>query len=122
MKSFIFAITILSSVILCTILVAFYTNKITYDFEDTVDRKISNSPEEAIVGIEEVANKYQSIRPFLTLFMRENDVKDIEMYIEDIRSAAKENDSCAITEAKSRLMLHIYQLRRLSVFSMESIF
>ena len=122
MKTFIFAITILSSVILCTILVAFYTNKTMYDFEDTIDRKISNNPEEAIVGIEEVKNKYQSIRPFLTLFMRENDVKDIEMYIEDIRSAAKENDSYAITEAKSRLMLHIYQLRRLSVFSMESIF
>ena len=51
-----------------------------------------------------------------------DDMKEIEMYIEDIRSAAKEDERIAITEAKSRLKLHIYQLRRLSVFSMESVF
>ena len=122
MKSFIFAITILCSVILCTVLVALYTNKIMCDFDDTIDREISNNPEDVLIGIEEVAKEYQNIHPFLTLFMRENDVKEIEMYIEDIRSAAKDDDKRALTEAKSRLKLHIFQLRRLSVFSMESIF
>ena len=122
MKSFIFAITILCSVILCTVLVALYTNKIMCDFDDTIDREISNNPEDVLIGIEEVAKEYQNIHPFLTLFMRENDVKEIEMYIEDIRSAAKDDDKRALTEAKSRLKLHIFQLRRLSVFSRESIF
>ena len=122
MKSFIFSIVILSLIILCTILVAIHTDNILSDFEKTIESEISNNPEQTLLGIEKVASKYKSIKPFLTLFMRENDVKEIEMYIEDIRSAAKEDERIAITEAKSRLKLHIYQLRRLSVFSMESVF
>ena len=122
MKSFIFSIVILSLIILCTILIAIHTDKMLSDFEKTIESEISNNPEQTLLGIEKVASKYKSMKPFLTLFMRENDVKEIEMYIEDIRSAAKEDERIAITEAKSRLKLHIYQLRRLSVFSMESVF
>ena len=122
MKSFIFSIVILSLIILCTILIAIHTDKMLSDFEKTIESEISNNPEQTLLGIEKVASKYKSMKPFLTLFMRENDVKEIEMYIEDIRSAAKEDERFAITEAKSRLKLHIYQLRRLSVFSMESVF
>ena len=92
------------------------------NFENTIESEISSTPQESIAGIEKVETKYKNMKPFLTLFMRENDVKEIEMYIEDMRSAAKADDLPALTEAKSRLKLHIYQLRRLSVFSMESIF
>ena len=122
MKSFIFSLIILCLVIICTIFVAIYTDKMLSNFENTIESEISSTPQESIAGIEKVETKYKNMKPFLTLFMRENDVKEIEMYIEDMRSAAKADDLPALTEAKSRLKLHIYQLRRLSVFSMESIF
>jgi hypothetical protein len=49
-------------------------------------------------------------------------MRELEMYIEDIKSAALENDETALLSAKSRLKLHIEQLRRLSAFSFEAIF
>ena len=122
MKSLIFALIILCSVILSTVLVAVYTDIILSDFEQEVETRINNTPSEALVGIEAVSQKYKDIKPFLVLFMRESNVKEIEMYIEDIRSAAAEDDAAAITEAKNRLKLHTQQLRRLSAFSIEAIF
>ena len=122
MKSLICALIILCSVIISTVFVAVHTDRILSDFEKAIDENITDNSAEALSGIEQTENEYQSIKPFLILFMRENDVKEIEMYIEDMRSAAKEEDNAALTEAKSRLKLHIRQLRRLSAFSMEAIF
>ena len=67
-------------------------------------------------------DEYKRLKTYLIIFMHENDVKDIEMHISDIKSAAKSNDTAGVVTAKNRLRLHIRQLRRLSTFSIEAIF
>ena len=122
MKALICSLIILCSVILSTVLAASYTDVILSDFEEEIDTRITHSPSESLLGIEAIGEEYSRIKPFLILFMRENNIQEMEMYMEDIKSAAAEDDVAAITEAKNRLMLHIQQLRRLSAFSMEAIF
>jgi hypothetical protein len=54
--------------------------------------------------------------------MRCEDTESVEEYVADLKSAVKSRDDNGIIAAKSRLMLHIEQLRRLSVFNIEAIF
>ena len=115
------ALTILFSVITATVLVSIYTDKLLTDFIGVID-DIPDDSESIAAYADEVEQKYKNTKFFFILFMRENDVKETEMYIEDMRTAAQENDKTALWEAKNRLMLHIQQLRRLSAFSMEAIF
>jgi hypothetical protein len=122
LKALICSLIILCSVILSTVLAASYTDVILSDFEEAIDARITHSPSESLLGIEAIGEEYSRIKPFLIFFMRENNIQEMEMYMEDIKSAAAEDDVAAITEAKNRLMLHIQQLRRLSAFSMEAIF
>ena len=122
MKTLISALIILCFVILSTVLVAVYTDKLLTSFNNTIEEKISDDTDDTLYGINDLESEYKKIKPFLVLFIRGSDVKEIEMYIEDAKSAAKESEAAALAEAKSRLMLHIDQLRRLSIFSVEAIF
>lgn len=121
MKSLICALVILFSVILTTVLCSIYTDKFLADFSNEID-KVPDNLEYETQYIGDVEKRYKDIKLFLILFMRENDVKEIELYIEDIKTAANKNDATALAEAKGRLKLHIRQLRRLSAFSIEAIF
>lgn len=122
MKTLISALIILCFVILSTVLVAVYTDKLLTSFNNTIEEKISDDTGDTLYGINDLESEYKKLKPFLVLFIRGSDVKEIEMYIEDAKSAAKESEAAALTEAKNRLMLHIDQLRRLSIFSVEAIF
>ena len=122
MKTLISALIILCFVILSTVLVAVYTDKLLTSFNNTIEEKISIDTDDTLRGINDLESEYKKLKPFLVLFIRGSDVKEIEMYIEDAKSAAKESEAAALAEAKSRLMLHIDQLRRLSIFSVEAIF
>lgn len=121
MKAVICAIAILSFVIASTIFVAIYSNNILSDFSGTVNSCIQADTAEPS-NIEKVESKYIKLKPFLTLFMCECDINELEIYLEDAKSALTAKDGTAIAETKSRLLLHIEQLRRQSVFSMEAIF
>lgn len=122
MKTLISALIILCFVILSTVLIAVYTDKLLTSFNNTIEEKISDDTDDTLHGINDLESEYKKLKPFLVLFIRGSDVKEIEMYIEDAKSAAKESEAAALAEAKSRLMLHIDQLRRLSIFSVEAIF
>ncbi len=123
MKSLICASVILCLVIFSTVFVAIYTDIRLGELIATVDQAIpDNDPKAARLGAENVEDEYKRIKTYLILFIRENEVRDIEMHISDIKSAAMTDDVCGVTTAKNRLTLHIEQLRRLSVFSIEAIF
>ena len=122
MKTFVCAILLLCSVILSSISVAVYADRTLTDFAFTIEKELDQNTEDPYSGIREIEIKYSKLKPFLILFIRENDIQEIETHIVDIKSAVAENDHASITEAKSRLKLHIEQIRRLSVFSIEAIF
>ena len=122
MKTFVCAILLLCSVILSSISVAVYADRTLTDFALTIEKELDQNTEDPYSGIREIEVKYSKLKPFLILFIREDDIQEIETYIVDIKSAINENDRASLTEAKSRLKLHIEQIRRLSVFSIEAIF
>ena len=122
MKTFVCAILLLCSVILSSISVAVYADRTLTDFALTIEKELDQNTEDPYSGIREIEVKYSKLKPFLILFIREDDIQEIETYIVDIKSASNENDRASLTEAKSRLKLHIEQIRRLSVFSIEAIF
>ena len=118
MKAFISAASLFCLAIISTVLVAIYANKALTDFDAFIDESLEENP----TNISIIEEKYKDIKPFLILFMHEKDVKEMEMYIADIKNAVQKNNTTSLHEAKSRLKLHIKQLRRQSVFSIEAIF
>jgi hypothetical protein len=123
MKSLICSILILCFIIILTVFVAFYTDKRLESFIALVNEEIpSDDCADAYIGALKVEKEYEGIKTHLILFMRENEVRDIEMHISDIKSAAKADDLSSLIAAKSRLTLHMQQLRRLSTFGIEAIF
>ena len=121
MKSVIASVIILSCILLSVLWVAVYSRRILTELRDTVDELKENSSEAAL-QVDDIENHYRKIKPFLSLFACDSEAREVEMYIEDIKSAIAENDDDALLTAKSRLKLHIEQLRRLSGFSIEAIF
>ena len=121
MKSVIASVVILSCIISAVLWVGIYSNRILRELESAADELPKNEAEMTryVNGIE---MQYEKIKPFLSLFVCDSEAREIEMYIEDIKSAIAENDGEALLTAKSRLRLHVAQLRRLSGFSIEAIF
>ena len=120
MKSLIASAIILSAVILSVICAATYSVKALDRLGHAAER-VSLEIAEA-TGIEEVEKQYGKIKPFLSLFVCDSEAREAEGYIEDIKSASLSSDKEALLTAKSRLVLHIEQLRRLAGFSIEAIF
>ncbi len=118
MKILICAIIILCTVIFSTVFVAICSNKLLSDFSETVKA----IPNEEAVNINVIKSDYQKLKPFLILFMRDKDIEQTEIYIEDVINAAASDNKYELAAAKSRLQLHIEQLRRQSVFSIDAIF
>ena len=119
------ALGILVSLIASTILGAFFIDNSLKDFENSINEMIPDS-ENDITKIYEAALKieerYKKIEKFLMLFIYDDAINDIEEYIEDIKSSAVTGERSDAIMAKSRLILHVRQLRRLSGFSYEAIF
>ena len=121
MRSFIISLVILCSIILSVISVAVYSSKALSELEDAVEKSEATTLSDT-VSSDEIEEKYRKLRPFLSLFVCDSEAREMEMYISDIKSAAKEGEEEALLTAKNRLRLHIDQLRRLSAFSIEAIF
>ena len=121
MKSVIASAVILASILSSVLCVAVYSTRLLGELRDMVDG-LPKSMFEAAQHVEDIEKHYKKIKPFLSLFVCDSEAREIEMYIEDIKSAIAENDGEALLTAKSRLRLHVAQLRRLSGFSIEAIF
>lgn len=122
MKSLIISLAILSSVIVTTILSAVYTDKLLGELEDTVLDLCEDGCDESNGKISKIENEYDRIKTYLILFSRQNDVQRIEEYISDIKSSHNSGDTDGLISAKSRLLLHVRQQRRLSRLGIEAIF
>ena len=92
------------------------------ELEESVAEQITSDFTNSTTSIKAIEGKYNEAKPFLTVFMRDSEVREMETYIEDIKSAVSNNDEDEIRVAKSRLILHIGQIKRLSAFSIEAIF
>ena len=125
MKSLIISTAILFLVLTASIFGALFAEKQLREFEED----ISNAIPEGVDDIKTIENgagiiehRYENIGKYLILLIHDDEVREIEEHIEDIKSAAiNEKPEDSIT-AKNRLILHIRQLRRLSKFSPEAIF
>ena len=122
MKSLICSIILLSSIICATVTVGIYTDNQLASFIDSIEQKIPSKETTTFQSAEEIEREFEKMKPYLILFMQKNEVRDIEMHIADMKSAVESDDEPNILAAKSRLILHIRQLRRLSTFSIEAIF
>ena len=123
MKALISSFFILFTVVSLTVFVAFYTNSILSTFEKTIDKSFNEIASDiADKNVKYIEDEYERIRIFLVVFNSEDDLKELETLISDIKSAAESEDSAALISSKNRLMLYTKQLRRLSTFSLESIF
>ena len=122
MKSLIYSVILLCSIILSTVLVAIYTDIQLERFVNTIEEISKNDVTDQNTFAEEIEREYERNKTFLVLFMHENEIRDMEMHISDIKSAATTNDTDGMISAKNRLKLHLEQLRRLSTFSIEAIF
>lgn len=122
MKSLICSIILLCSIILSTVLVAIYTDRQLERFVNTIEEISKNDVTDQKTLAEEIEHEYERNKTFLVLFMYENEIRDMEMHISDIKSAVTTNDTDGMIAAKNRLKLHLEQLRRLSTFSIEAIF
>lgn len=122
MKSLICSIILLCSIILSTVLVAIYTDRQLERFVNTIEEISKNDVTDQNTLAEEIEREYERNKTFLVLFMYENEIRDMEMHISDIKSAVTTNDTDGMIAAKNRLKLHLEQLRRLSTFSIEAIF
>ena len=123
MRLLISSVIMLCSVITLTVTTAVRSNILLKDFKSLVDEAIPESfPLNADTAVSEIEEEYEDMKPFLLFFMYEEDVRETEMYIQDVKRAIKSNDEEALQAAKCRLMLHVEQLRRHSVFSFEAIF
>ena len=122
MKSLICSIILLSSIIITTVVGGIYTEKRLVEFVSLIEETIPDSISEPSGKTEKIEQEYEDIKIYLILFTQKSELREIEMHIADMKSAAKSDDIQGTTEAKNRLILHIEQLRRLSTFNIESIF
>jgi hypothetical protein len=125
MKSLLISSVILLSVIFSCIFGALFTERKLADFEKSIDSAIPDGTYDTEVirnGVEVIKKEYENIGKFLLLLIHDNEIREIEEHIEDIESAAILDNSSDAIMAKNRLILHIRQLRRLSIFSPEAIF
>ncbi len=125
MKSFITAIVIITALIVFSIGGTVLTDKTLLWLDDEIsampigDVTDYDAVYEDILKIEE---KYEKADEILALLLTNIDLEKIKSCIDEIKVGAQIEDEMLIKTAKSRLLLHTEQLRRLSGFSMDSIF
>ena len=125
MKSLVISTAILLLVIFASIFGAIFTEKKLGEFENDIESAISDDTDDADAiasGAKIVEERYENIGKYLRLLIHDDEVREIEEHIEDIKSAATNSEVSDAITAKNRLILHIRQLRRLSKFSPEAIF
>ena len=125
MKSVIITIIICTTVFGSTIFGAFFTDKKLSSFLNCINTAIPEdiaSTYDLKGDAEKLEQEYQKIKRYLLLLIHDDEVREIEEHISDIRSALEADEPADALSARNRLKLHIEQLRRLSKFSIEAIF
>lgn len=125
MKSLFLSLGILLTVITVSVFGAFFTDKKLASFYEAIENAIpeeSNSTKEVHEGAIKIESEYEKLKKYIILFIQDDGVREIEEHISDIKSSAKRDELADAMTSKSRLLLHIKQLRRLSKFSSEAIF
>ena len=125
MKAFICAITILAIICSAAVFGAAFTSAKLSVFIKEINAAIPEHPHESAdlyAAALIIEQEYESIGKYLRLFIHDSEAREIEEHIADIKSAAQMNETADAIAAKNRLLLHIEQLRRLSVFSPEAVF
>ena len=125
MKSLIISALILLTVISVSVFGALFTEKKLGEFEEDIESAIPDGVEDIRIiasGAKAIEQRYENIGKYLILLIHDDEVREIEEHIADIKSAASSNEPADAITAKNRLILHIRQLRRLSKFSPEAIF
>ena len=125
MKSLLLSLGILITVISVSVFGAFFTDRQLERFSEAISDAIpeeSNDSEVIRDGAAKVEEEYKHIRKYVILFIHDDEVREIEEHISDIKSSANADELGDSITAKNRLILHIKQLRRLSKFSAEAIF
>ena len=125
MRSLIIALIILATVVSTTVIGAFLTDRLLEKFKNQIELAIPSESRDTVKiseGAKQIEEEYKSLRKFIILFIHDDGVREIEEHISDIKSAAEADELSDAIIAKSRLILHIEQLRRLSKFSSEAIF
>ena len=116
---------ILLTVISVSVFGAFFTDKQLEHFYNVIEDAIPAESDDADVieaSARRIEEEYEHLRRYLILFIHDDGVREIEEHISDIKSSALSDEIGDAMTAKSRLTLHIKQLRRLSKFSAEAIF
>lgn len=123
MKSVICAVTLLCILVGGTVFIGNYANERLEHLGTNVESSFEEGGDEGYEAqLRSIKAEYESIRLFLTLFVREEETRELEKQICDLESAIESKDTNQIKTEKNRLVLHIAQLKRLSVFSPEAIF
>ena len=123
MKSLIASIIILSTVLLATVLSSLCISRSL----DLIDEKINAiNTEEGFDAIKSAADSaeraHQKYHLLYSLMLDDDAVEHTDAYLLDIKSSAEAQSTEGVVIAKSRLIAHIKQIRRLSTFSIESVF
>ena len=116
---------ILLTVISVSVFGAFFTDRKLERFYDVIEEAIPAQSDDAELieaSAQRIEEEYEQLRRYLILFIHDDEVREIEEHISDIKSSALSDEIGDAMTAKSRLTLHIKQLRRLSKFSTEAIF
>ena len=125
MKSLLLSLGILLTVITASVFGAFFTDRKLESFYETIEAAIpeeADSAEEVHAGAIKIESEYKKLQKYIILLIHDDGVREIEEHIADIKSSAKYDELADAMTSKSRLLLHIKQLRRLSKFSSEAIF
>ena len=124
MKALVCALTISALIIAATVFGATFTDHKLSDFTDEIHSSLPDdlTNRDLIKSATSIEEAYAKIEKYIILLIHDSEAREIEEHISDIKSAAESNEIADVIAAKNRLLLHIDQLRRLSVFSPEAIF
>lgn len=125
MRSLFLSLGILIVVISVSIFGAFFTDRRLERFSCEIEYAIPEGADDTKTiyeGATKIEEEYEHLKKYIILFIHDDGVREIEEHISDIKSSAKADEPGDAMTSKSRLLLHIKQLRRLSKFSAEAIF
>lgn len=122
MRTFICAVVIFALICSAAIFGAVFTSAKLSAFTEEIRSALPDEPLDLRAGAARIEKAYENIGKYLRLFIHDSEAREIEEHIADIKSAATMNEVADAIAAKNRLLLHIEQLRRLSLFSPEAVF
>ena len=122
MKSVICAIVMLCLIVGLTFFTSLYSHHTLEEMTKDLDFGFDNSTYESSENaMKELRSDYESFLPFITLFINENEARDLEKQIMDLESAVRSQSLDDIITEKNRLAVLLTQLKRLSILSPEAI-